>query len=187
MEQRREPCGTIFGNLLTWKAPDEAPTGGRALKRAQGVFTAVHLFYALHEALAMFLEEGVAPRFGRHQLNAAAFRAGITALGLQTITRTEEIASPTVTCVCLPDGITSKEFLHYFRQDHGLATLPGIGDYRSRAVRIGHMGVTATPRNILHALHAFDSVLTRLGHQHDRGAAVTRPEEVYAEAEAAAP
>jgi aspartate aminotransferase-like enzyme len=187
MEQRREPCGTIFGNLLTWKAqPDEAVTGGRALKRPQGVFTAVHLFYALHEALTMILEEGLPPRFARHQLNAAAFRAGITALGLQTIAKAEAIASPTVTCVCLPDGITSQEFLHHFRQDHGLATLPGIGDYRPSAVRIGHMGVTATPRNILHALHAFDSVLTRLGHQHDRGAAVTRAEEVYAEAEAAA-
>ena len=93
--------------------------------------------------------------------------------------------SPTVTCVCLPEGISSKEFLHYFRQDHGLATLPGLGDYRPKAVRVGHMGVTATPRNILHALHAFDSVLTRLGHQHDRGAAITRAEEVYAEAEAA--
>jgi aspartate aminotransferase-like enzyme len=185
MEQRHAPCGTIFGNLLTWKAqPDETATGGRTLKRPQGVFSAVHLFYALHEALAMILEEGLPPRFARHQLNAAAFRAGITALGLQMIAR-PEVASPTVTCVCLPDGISSKEFLHYFRQDHGLATLPGLGDYRPRAVRVGHMGVTATPRNILHALHAFDSVLTRLGHQHDRGAAVGRAEEVYAEAEAA--
>jgi len=187
MEKRREPCGTLFGNLLTWKAqPDETATGGRALRRPQGVFTAVHLFYALHEALTMILEEGLPARFARHQINAAAFRAGITALGLQTIAR-PEVASPTVTCVCLPEGITSHEFLHYFRQDHGLATLPGIGDYRPKAVRIGHMGVTATPRNVLHALHAFDSVLTRLGHQHDRGAAVSRAEEVYSEAEAVAP
>ena len=85
------------------------------------------LFYALHEALAMILEEGLAPRFARHQLNAAAFRAGITALGLQMIAK-PEVALPTVTCVCLPDGISSKEFLHYFRLDHGLATLPGLGD-----------------------------------------------------------
>jgi aspartate aminotransferase-like enzyme len=45
------------------------------------------------------------------------------------------------------------------------------------------MGVTATPRNVLHALHAFDSVLARLGHQHDRGAAIARAEEVYQAAE----
>jgi len=155
MDKRQTPCGTIFGNLLTWKAqPDETATGGRAFKRPQGVFSAVHLFYALHEALTMLLEEGLPKLFARHQLNAAAFRAGITALGLHTIAKAE-VASPTVTCVCLPDGISSKEFLHYFRQDHGLATLPGLGDYRPKAVRVGHMGVTATPRNILHALPRF--------------------------------
>ncbi len=185
MEKRQTPCGTIYGNLLTWKAqPDETATGARMLRRPQGVFSAVHLFYALHEALTMILEEGLPQRFARHELNAAAFRAGITALGLQTIAKSE-VASPTVTCVCLPDGISSQAFLHHFRQDHGLATLPGIGDYRPTVVRVGHMGVTATPRNILHALHAFDSVLTRLGHQHDRGAAVTRAEEVYTDTEAA--
>jgi alanine-glyoxylate transaminase / serine-glyoxylate transaminase / serine-pyruvate transaminase len=183
MAQRRAPCGTIFGNLLTWKAqPDETATGGRTLKRPQGVFSAVHLFYALHEALAMILEEGLEKRFARHQLNGAAFRAGVTAMGLATQAHAT-VASPTVTCVVLPEGITSQEFLQYFRQDHGLATLPGLGDYRSRAVRVGHMGVTSTPRNILHALHAFDSVLARLGYRHDRGAGLARAEEVYHAAE----
>ena len=184
MAQRREPCGTIYGNLLTWKGQfEDTPTGDKAFKRPQGVFSAVHTFYALHEALAMILEEGLPTRFARHVLNAVAFRAGITALGLKTIARADDIASPTVTCVCLPEGITSHTFLQHFRQDHGIATLPGIGDYRPTVVRVGHMGVTSTPRNILHALHAFDSVLTRLGHKHDRGAALTRAEEVYAEAE----
>src|SRR5207247_9540858 len=140
--------------------PDEPATGGRAFKRPQGVVSAVHLFYALHEALTMLLEEGLPKLFARHQLNAAAFRAGVTALGLQTIAKSE-VASPTVTCVCLPDGISSQAFLHHFRQDHGLATLPGIGDYRPTVVRVGHMGATATPRNILHALHSFARVLTR--------------------------
>lgn len=184
MEKRQQPCGTIFGNLLTWKAQlEDAPNGGKVLKRPQGVFSAVHTFYGLHEALAMILEEGLPSRFARHVLNAAAFRAGITALGLKTMARTDDIASPTVTCVCLPEGISSQTFLQHFRHDHGIATLPGIGDYRATVVRVGHMGVTATPRNILHALHAFDSILTRLGHTHDRGAAVMRAEEVYAEAE----
>lgn len=183
MEQRRTPCGTIYGNLLTWKAQlDDTATGGRTLKRPQGVFSAAHLFFGLHEALTMIVEEGLATRFARHVLNASAFRAGVIAMGLQPLAQ-ESVASPTVTCVCLPDGMDSKEFLHYFRTDHGLATLPGLGEYRSRAVRVGHMGVTATPRNILHALHAFDSVLTRLGYVHDRGAGIAHAEEVYAEAE----
>jgi alanine-glyoxylate transaminase / serine-glyoxylate transaminase / serine-pyruvate transaminase len=183
MEQRQTPCGSIYGNLLTWKAqPDAAATGGRTMKRPQGVFSAVHLFYALHEALSMVLEEGLPARFARHQMNARAFREGIQALDLRPLAH-PQVASPTVTCVPLPGGIASRDFLRHLRQDHGLATLPGIGDYRETTVRIGHMGVTATPRNILHALHAFERILSRLGHKHAAGAAVARAEEIYAEAE----
>jgi alanine-glyoxylate transaminase/serine-glyoxylate transaminase/serine-pyruvate transaminase len=183
MEQRRTPCGSVFGNLQAWKAqPDPAATGGRSLKRPQGVFSAVHLFYALHEALSMILEEGLAARFARHQVNALAFREGLKALDLRPLAH-PDVASPTVTCVPLPGGLASKDFLRHLRQDHGLATLPGIAEYRDYTVRIGHMGVTATPRNVLHALHAFERILARFGHQHGNGVAVARAEEVYAEAE----
>jgi alanine-glyoxylate transaminase/serine-glyoxylate transaminase/serine-pyruvate transaminase len=183
MERRQQPCGSVFSNLLHWKAqPDATATGERTLKRPQGVFSAVHLFYALHEALQMILEEGLPARFARHRLNAAAFRAGIEALGLGLLAQ-PSIASPTVSCVYLPEGITSRQFLTHFRHDYGLATLPGLGNYRDLAVRIGHMGVTATPRNILHALHAFDRILSRLGHLHDTGAGVARAAAVYAEAD----
>jgi aspartate aminotransferase-like enzyme len=183
MENRKTPCGTVFGNLLAWKAEaDSRKTGGRTMRRPQGVFTAVHLFCALHEALAMVLEEGLAARFERHQLNARAFREGIKALGLQPLAH-PDVASPTVTCVRLPDGLTSDVFLRHFRQDHRLAALPGLGDYREYAVRIGHMGVTATPRNILHALHAFERILARLGQQHPSGTAVAKAEAIYAGSE----
>lgn len=182
MEKRQQPCGSVFSNLLHWKAqPDDTATGGRTHKRPQGVFSAVHLFYALHEALTMIFEEGLPQRFARHRLNAAAFRAGIQALGLPLLAH-PSVASPTVSCVRLPEGIASQEFLFHLRQDHGLATLPGLGDYRSTAVRIGHMGVTATPRNVFHMLHAFDSILAGLGHRHDPSVAVTRAAELYAAA-----
>lgn len=183
MQRRKTPCGTVFGNLLNWKAEaNPTATGGRTMRRPQGVFTAAHLFYALHEALAMVLEEGLTARFERHQLNARAFRAGIEALGLQPLAH-PDVASPTVTCVRLPDGVTSDVFLRHFRQDHGLATLPGLGDYREHTVRIGHMGVTATPRNILHALHAFERILARLGQAGNGVTAVGSAEAVYAESE----
>ena len=182
MGQRREPCRNIFGNLLTWKAQsEENPQGGRTLRRPQGVFTAVHLFYALHEALTMILEEGLEARFARHLLNARAFREGIHALGLQSLAR-RELASPTVTCIPLPDGMRSADFLHHLQHDHGIFTLPGLGPYRDTAIRIGHMGVTAIPRCILHTLYAIESVLVKLGYRVVLGSAVNRAEQVYAEA-----
>lgn len=187
MEQRKEPCRNLFGNLLVWKAqPEEHARGGRTLRRPHGVFTAVHLFYALHEALTMIIEEGLAARFARHLVNARAFREGIEALGLRPLAR-PELASPTVTCIPLPEGMRSADFLKHLQQDHGIFTLPGIGPYRDTAIRIGHMGVTAIPRCILHTLYAIESVLVTLGHRVTPGAAVNRAEQVYAEAEGREP
>jgi aspartate aminotransferase-like enzyme len=181
MEGRREPCRNIFGDLLHWKAqPAENAHDGRTLRRPQGVFTAVHLFYALHEALTMILEEGLEARFARHILNANAFREGIKALGLQTLAK-PELASPTVTCIPLPDGMRSEDFLRHLQQDHGIFTLPGIGPYRDTAIRLGHMGVTALPRCILHSLYAMESVLAKMGYRVTPGTAINRAEQVYAE------
>ncbi|GIX48761.1 MAG: hypothetical protein KatS3mg131_2972 [Candidatus Tectimicrobiota bacterium] len=144
----------------------------------------MHLFYALHEALTMVLEEGLPARFARHRRNAAAFRAGIEALGLHVFAH-PEVVSPTVTCIRLPAGLSATDFLRHLRQDHGLTTLPGLGEYRESVVRVGHMGVTATPRVILHALYAFEDVLRRLGHACPPGAGVARAAAVYAETDGA--
>jgi aspartate aminotransferase-like enzyme len=180
MERRTEPCRNVFGNLLHWKAqPLDQPVDGRTMRRPQGVFTAVHLFYALHEALAMILEEGLQARFARHLLNARAFREGIAALGLRALAH-PELASPTVTCIPLPDGMASADFLRHLQQDHGIFTLPGLGPQRDTAVRIGHMGVTATPRCILPTLSAIEAVLAKMGHHVTPGTAVQRAEQVYA-------
>ena len=70
-------------------------------RRPQGVFSAVHLFYALHEALTMILEEGLPKRFARHVLECCGVPRRHHCLRLQTIAKSE-VASPTVTCVCLP-------------------------------------------------------------------------------------
>ena len=187
MERRAEPSRNIFGNLLHWKAqPLDTPVDGRSMRRPQGVFTAVHLFYALHEALTMILEEGLEARFARHLLNARAFREGIIALGLRPLAHAE-LASPTVTCIPLPEGMHSDDFLQHLQQDHGIFTLPGLGPQRDTAIRLGHMGVTAVPRCILHTLYAIESVLTKMGARVPPGAAVNRAEQVYAEAEAREP
>jgi aspartate aminotransferase-like enzyme len=187
MEQRQEPSRNIFGNLLHWKAqPLDTPVDGRTVRRPQGVFTAVHLFYALHEALTMILEEGLEARFARHLVNARAFREGIMALGLRPLARTE-LASPTVTCIPLPEGMNSDEFLRHLQKDHGIFTLPGLGSYRDTAIRLGHMGVTAVPRCILHTLYAIESVLAKTGYRVIPGAAVNRAEQVYAEAQGREP
>jgi aspartate aminotransferase-like enzyme len=134
----------------------------------------------------MILEEGLETRFARHLLNARAFREGIKALGLQPLAK-PELASPTVTCIPLPEGMHSTDFLQNLQKDHGIFTLPGLSPYRDTAIRIGHMGVTAIPRCVLHTLYAIESVLTKLGYGIVPGAAVNCAERVYAEVDTREP
>jgi aspartate aminotransferase-like enzyme len=107
-------------------------------------------------------------------------------LGLQPLAK-PELASPTVTCIPLPEGMGSADFLHWLQKDHGIFTLPGLSPYRDTAIRIGHMGVTASPRYVLHTLYAIESVLVKMGHRVVLGAAVNRAEQVYAGADAREP
>jgi aspartate aminotransferase-like enzyme len=81
----------------------------------------------------------------------------------------------------------SDDFLQHLQKDHGIFTLPGLGPQRDTAIRIGHMGVTAVPRCILHTLYAVEAVLTKMGYRVAPGAAVNRAEQVYADAQGRAP
>lgn len=181
MEQRKNPCRTTFSNLLRWRIqPLENPGEGPAYRRPQVVFSAVHLYYALHEACKMILEEGLEARFARHRINARAFREGIQAMGLTPLAK-PEVASPTVTCILLPQKIKPTEVLHRLREEHGISTTTGLDSYQERAIRIGHMGVTALPRCILHCLHALETTLSALGYPVSPGAGIQRALQIYAE------
>jgi aspartate aminotransferase-like enzyme len=81
----------------------------------------------------------------------------------------------------------SDDFLRFLQSEHGIFTLPGLGPYRDTAIRIGHMGVTAIPRCVLHTLYAIEAVLAKMGYRVVRGTAMNRAEQVYADAEARAP
>lgn len=182
MEKRKEPCRATYSNLLNWRIRPSKEGGERPYTRPLVVFSAVHIYYALHEALQMILEEGLEARFARHQINARAFREGIEAMGLIPLAK-PEIASPTVTCIPLPHGIKPTAVLDYLHQDHGITTTTAIEPYHETAFRIGHMGVTAIPRCILHTLYAIESAMAKLGYPVSPGSAVNRAIQVYAEAE----
>ena len=52
----------------------------------------ISMNYALREALAVVVEEGLEARFDRHALNGRALHAGLSAMGLSLLDRPE--ASP---------------------------------------------------------------------------------------------
>ena len=73
-------------------------------KRSYHHTVSMSMIYALREALRVVLEEGLAARYERHELNARALLAGAKAIGLQPAAE-EGYRAPMLTTLRIPDGI----------------------------------------------------------------------------------
>jgi pyridoxamine--pyruvate transaminase len=94
--------------------------------------------HGLEAALDQALEEGLEAAFARHDLAAAACRAGVRALGLEVWAARDEIAANCTTAVTLPEGIDERDVLRVARERYGVMLSGSYG--AGRLVRIGHMG-----------------------------------------------
>ena len=141
----------------------------------------------MHEAFTSVLEEGLEPRFARHLLNAEAFREGIMGLGLKPLAH-PDVASPTVTCVQLPEGISSNGVPVSLPARPRPLYVAGSGRVRRQLPSASATWVSR-PRRATFCTPCTPSTTfcTVLGHLHDRGAGIARAEEIYQAAEQAAP
>lgn len=123
-----------FLSLLDWRE--------RWLGEGRFPFTpSVSDVHGLEAALDQALEEGLEAAFARHDLAAAACRAGVRALGLEVWAAREEIAANCTTAVTLPEGIDERDVLRVARERYGVMLSGSYG--AGRLVRIGHMGDSA--------------------------------------------
>jgi pyridoxamine--pyruvate transaminase len=124
----------------------------------------------LGAACSELLEEGLSASFTRHDLSARACRAGVRAGGLELWPRSEEIASPTVTAIKVPDGLSDLQVRAHARERYGVMLSSGQG--AGNIVRIGHMGITARGLHPVVGLAALGRTLLDLGVDMNLGAAV---------------
>ncbi len=117
----------------------------------------LHL-YALHEALRLVLEEGLAARWARHAAVGAAFQAGIEARGLGILARSDA-RLPQLTAVRVPDGVDGGDVQRRLLREHGIEVGGGLGPQFPPIWRIGLMGVNATHETAERVLGALDAVL----------------------------
>jgi alanine-glyoxylate transaminase/serine-glyoxylate transaminase/serine-pyruvate transaminase len=119
---------------------------------------AVPSFLALRQAIHLALEEGLEARFARHRRISLLVRQAVRSLGLETYVA-DEVASPTVTTILLPEGFEAQQVRETMAQKHdimiGGASIPG----GERAVRIGHMGPQATLGHVVPTLVALEDSL----------------------------
>ena len=140
---------------------------------------AVSLVRALDVALGLLLEEGLEAAFDRHARLGRACREGAKAMGLELFSPDEE-RSAVVTAIRAPDGIDSTQVVKGLRDRFGMTIANGQGDLKGKIFRIGHIGWFDI-FDITSALAAVELVLTDAGAEIERGVAVTRALEAWAE------
>ncbi len=134
--------------------------------------------YALREALALVVEEGLEARFARHAQNAEALKAGLAAMGIGVVT-VEGHQLPQLNCVRIPEGIDDLAVRKRLLNDWGIEIGGGLGSLKGKAWRIGLMGHNSRQSNVTLLLAALETCLRDLGHAFEPGAALAAASRVY--------
>jgi len=116
----------------------------------------INMTYALREALAIVLEEGLAQRFARHEQMHRRLRAGLEALG---ITYVPKHSLHSLNCITIPPGAEDAGVRRRLLEDYGIEIGAGLGVMAGKAWRIGLMGHGATLRNVDLVLTALKGIL----------------------------
>jgi alanine-glyoxylate transaminase/serine-glyoxylate transaminase/serine-pyruvate transaminase len=129
------------------------------------------MVYALHESLAIVLEEGLEARWARHGRHHKALRAGLEALGLRYLTQEGHIL-PELNCVSIPEGVEDLAVRKRLLMEFGIEIGGGLGPFKGKAWRIGLMGESCTVENVVLLLGALEICLRDAGIRLDPGAAL---------------
>jgi serine---pyruvate transaminase len=152
----------------------------KAQAKLDAPFTpAVSIVRGLDVALGLLLEEGLEPAFDRHARLGRACREGAKAMGLELFSPDEE-RSAVVTAIRTPEGVDATEVVAALRDRFGITIANGQGTLKGKIFRIGHIGWFDV-FDITTALAAVELVLADAGAEIERGVAVTRALEAWAE------
>ncbi|MCC6123651.1 MAG: alanine--glyoxylate aminotransferase family protein [Pirellulales bacterium] len=129
---------------------------------------AIPLVLALAESLKTIRARGMEAIWAKTRLLAAAFRAGIEALGLKLAA-----ARPAdgMTAVFLPEGIDGKTFLDRLEKRFGIKLAGGQGPWKGKIFRMAHFGLI-DELDVLATLTAVELLLLEFGITVKPGAAV---------------
>jgi alanine-glyoxylate transaminase/serine-glyoxylate transaminase/serine-pyruvate transaminase len=128
------------------------------------------MVYALHQSLALVLEEGLERRWARHERNGHALQTGLEAMGL-VLHADAAHRLPVLTTIRIPDGVNDTEVRGALLKRHGIEIGGGLGELRGKVWRVGLMGESSTPGNVFLFLSAFGRILREQGFPADLRAA----------------
>jgi alanine-glyoxylate transaminase / serine-glyoxylate transaminase / serine-pyruvate transaminase len=118
--------------------------------------------FGLHEALLLLREEGMDNAWARHQRHHVALKAGLEAMGLRFVVK-EQYQLPQMNAARCPEGVNEAEVRKTLLNEFGIEIGAGLGPLAGKIWRIGIMGYSCRPDNVMLCLSALGSVLSDMG------------------------
>jgi alanine-glyoxylate transaminase/serine-glyoxylate transaminase/serine-pyruvate transaminase len=118
--------------------------------------------FALHEALLLIREEGLENCWARHYRHHVALKAGLEAMGMKFLVA-EQYQLPQMNAVRCPEGVNEAEVRKTLLGEFGIEIGAGLGPLAGKIWRIGLMGYSCRPDNVMLCLSALGSVLSDMG------------------------
>jgi len=171
--KRRAPVGNYYADWTNWLPIMEAY---EARQPSYFGTPPVNLIWALNVSLGQILEEGMHARFVRHRRLSEAFKAAVTALGMEQVPANPRVAAATLTAPYYPEGADSTLLGHI--KDAGVIVAGGLhAAIRDRYFRVGHMGAV-NASDILGTIGAIEKGLARTGYKFEAGAGLAAAQAV---------
>jgi alanine-glyoxylate transaminase / serine-glyoxylate transaminase / serine-pyruvate transaminase len=114
--------------------------------------------YALREALRMAAEEGLEARFARHRANAELLWQGLEALDLPLLVPYEN-RLPTLSTPQIPPSADDAAVRRRLLDEYNIEIAGGFGPLKGKVWRIGLMGFSSRPENVILLLAALEQIL----------------------------
>ncbi len=124
----------------------------------------INMNYALRESLRLIADEGLEVRWARHRHTAELFWEGLAEMGIQCHVD-PQYRLPSLTTVCIPDGVDGKAVTSRLLADYNIEIGNGLGELAGKAWRVGLMGFNSRPENVALLLTALKEVLAKEGYK----------------------
>lgn len=131
----------------------------------------ISMIYAFHEALALIADEGLEARVKRHLRHGAALQAGLEAMGLKLVAQAGHRLS-SLTTVRIPEGVDDARVRQKLLSEYNIEIGGGLGPLKGQLWRIGLMGHSSSPENVLLILAALERLLREAGYSAPPGAGI---------------
>jgi len=118
----------------------------------------INMLFALHEALAIVMEEGLEARFKRHRDAHELLGTGLKGMGIDFVSQ-EGRRLPMLNAVQVPAGADDLMVRKRLLNEYGIEIGGGLGAFKGKAWRIGLMGHAASRRNVTLLLAALREIL----------------------------